>query len=231
MKRFIAGFIAMLGFIFLITSLFMISIEVTAYDIDFYRAQFEKLDRAEVIGIEFEELMIVTDGLIDYLKDDRAALDMKADFDGELRQVFNEREISHMVDVKNLFILAGKIKWAGLAGAALLLIISLSITSRESTRRLSKSFIWAFIIFAGITSGAAYYAVTDFSSFWTNFHHIFFTNDLWLLDPSTDVLIMMVPEEFFFATVIRIVITFAAAVIVLLTSAILTLVLKKKKSY
>ena len=36
------------------------------------------------------------------------------------------------------------------------------------------------------------------------FHHIFFRNDLWLLDPNTDILIMMVPETFFFHLVFRI---------------------------
>lgn len=44
-------------------------------------------------------------------------------------------------------------------------------------------------------------AVVDFSSWWTGFHRISFSNDLWLLDPSTEWLIKMFPLEFFFAIV------------------------------
>jgi len=57
------------------------------------------------------------------------------------------------------------------------------------------------------------YAALDFNSFWTSFHLLFFSNNLWLLDPSTDILIMMVPGEFFFDLVIRIILLFASAFI------------------
>ncbi|HSN67432.1 MAG TPA: DUF1461 domain-containing protein, partial [Fusibacter sp.] len=37
----------------------------------------------------------------------------------------------------------------------------------------------------------------DFDWAFRKFHEIFFTNDLWLLDPKTDRLIQMMPLEFF----------------------------------
>ena len=37
----------------------------------------------------------------------------------------------------------------------------------------------------------------DFNKYFTHFHEIFFNNDLWLLNPETDVLIQMLPLEFF----------------------------------
>ena len=36
------------------------------------------------------------------------------------------------------------------------------------------------------------------------FHHIFFNNDLWMLNPDTDLLINIVPEPFFMDTAARI---------------------------
>ena len=40
-------------------------------------------------------------------------------------------------------------------------------------------------------------ACIDFNSLFILFHQIAFTNDLWLLDPRTDLLIRLMPIEFF----------------------------------
>ena len=40
-------------------------------------------------------------------------------------------------------------------------------------------------------------ACIDFDSLFVLFHKVAFTNDLWLLDPRTDLLIRLMPIEFF----------------------------------
>ena len=55
---------------------------------------------------------------------------------------------------------------------------------------------------------------TDFSKYFIVFHKIFFNNDLWVLDPRTDMLINIVPEGFFFDTAARIAMVFAGIVMV-----------------
>lgn len=65
----------------------------------------------------------------------------------------------------------------------------------------------AALVLAGVIS-------TDFSKYFIVFHHIFFNNDLWLLDPRTDMLINIVPEGFFMDTAFRIGLTFLGAVVV-----------------
>ena len=52
---------------------------------------------------------------------------------------------------------------------------------------------------------------SNFNKYFIMFHHMFFDNDLWLLDPATDLMIRMLPEGFFFDMVIRIVVTFLIA--------------------
>ena len=71
-------------------------------------------------------------------------------------------------------------------------------------RQTAKMFLKTSAVLMGLAGALAFYAFLDFNEFWTMFHHIFFRNDLWLLDPNTDVLIMMVPETFFFNLVFRI---------------------------
>ena len=51
-----------------------------------------------------------------------------------------------------------------------------------------------------------FWIFTDFTSFWTWFHTIFFTNQLWLLDPNTDFMICMLPETIFYKLVLACVI-------------------------
>jgi len=55
----------------------------------------------------------------------------------------------------------------------------------------------------------------DFSGFWVQFHHLFFNNDLWLLNPETDILIQMLPQQFFYDLVVRILGMFAVETIIL----------------
>ncbi len=43
----------------------------------------------------------------------------------------------------------------------------------------------------------AVWAAVDFSSAFTFFHETLFTNDLWLLNPETDLLLRLLPEQFF----------------------------------
>ena len=52
--------------------------------------------------------------------------------------------------------------------------------------------------------------LADFNGFWTTFHQVFFSNDLWLLNPYTDLMINLFPEAFFNHLVVRIILWFLA---------------------
>ena len=67
---------------------------------------------------------------------------------------------------------------------------------------------------------------TDFTRYFILFHEIFFTNDLWMLDPTTDRLINMVPEGFFIDTARNIGILYGIFVIFVLGGSYL---IKKSK--
>ena len=68
-------------------------------------------------------------------------------------------------------------------------------------------FFAAALVIVGIVA-------SDFSKYFIVFHHIFFDNDLWILNPATDMLINIVPEPFFMDTAFRIALTFGIMVIV-----------------
>ena len=64
---------------------------------------------------------------------------------------------------------------------------------------------------------------SDFNKYFFLFYEIFFDNDLWLLDPATDLMIRMLPEGFFFDMVIRIGSIFIGMLAILLILSMLIL--------
>ena len=169
-----------------------------------YKREYQKLNTAQSIGMTEQGLEQTTEALLAYLRGERDDLSLQVSVDGRMREVFNAREKAHMADVKTLYVRA---RWVGygslLLGAAG--IIFLLVTSRGAARReVLRGYLWGNVCFFAALAAICLFAAIDFDAFWTGFHKLVFTNDLWLLDPRTDILIEIVPEQFFFDLVIRI---------------------------
>ena len=182
------------------------AIQWVAFDLDFYWNMYYDQHTPERLGMSQDDLSRVTVEMLAYLNDEPGVSfgEITAVIDGEERPVFNERETTHMVDVKRLYAMA-KFARGGCCIVAAACIVLLLIWIRAGAfKRLSAAYL--------ITGGALILGAVliwllvrnNFSAFWERFHRIFFTNDLWILDPRTDLLIRMVPEEFFSTLVRRI---------------------------
>ena len=68
--------------------------------------------------------------------------------------------------------------------------------------------------------------MTDFHRYFMIFHEIFFKNDLWLLDPDTDLLIRMLPEGFFLDMAKRIGFIFLILMVIVLVISVVILKLR-----
>jgi len=171
---------------------------------DFYRAEYEKLKRPEAIGISQQELMEVTEALLDYIRGRKPDLKVRAVIKGQERYVFNEREIAHMVDVRELFMKGYRLRTILIVVSVFLLIVLYMLTKKDMVRWLLKAHL-LLLAFLAVVGGILFWLINqDFTPYWNYFHYIFFDNDLWLLDPQVDILIQIVPEQFFFDIVTRI---------------------------
>lgn len=215
----IFGIIA--GLLFL-AAIVVLSVQVCAFDKNFYAAEYARLNTARSIGITEKGLNSATDTLLDYLCGERDDLSVTAPIGGEVREVFNGREKDHMVDVRELYRIALGVMYVGIIAFAALLSTALI---KKKVADFAGGYIWANVVFLSIVAAIGVWAVLDFPTFWTTFHKIFFTNDLWILDPRTDILIMMVPGQFFFDLVIKIVLLSVGIIGVLFTCA---LIVRKK---
>ncbi len=155
-------------------------------------------DIAERSGISVDQLNSAADQIKAYFNDDSERLDVNVIFNGVPTALYNEREILHMVDVKALILLVRDAGiWAGIASGVSALLGALMLRSRFilTFSRLVR----ASAVLTAVTAGALVIAmIINFNWVFTQFHLISFANDLWLLNPFRDYLLIMFPARFFF---------------------------------
>ncbi len=158
----------------------------------FYTYEIEKNKIAEVVNIPQEELLPLYKVLTDYMVRSVDSIELDATVGGVVMPMYNQREIDHMVDVRHLIdLLKGFILF-------LLLLLSASLlTLIKHKSNLTGIFIGQIMATIFIFIGFVAMALTDFNKYFIQFHELFFTNDLWLLNPLTDRMIMLLPEVFF----------------------------------
>lgn len=227
-KRMIAGFLSFLMGLTLIIVILLTTIELISFDRDFYRREYQKLNSAETIGMSDQDLTMATEGLLSYIQGDRDNLVMEAVINGQQREVFNQKEIMHMVDVQRLYDLGYEARKAGVFLLILLLGSSLYVSRKKFWEYWAGGYLTGAGVFLLLLAAAGLAISRDFLWFWNNFHYLIFTNDLWLLDPNTDILIQMVPEQFFFDLVVRILSAFTLA-LALLAAAAAGILWKRKR--
>ncbi len=170
------------------------SIGFFAYNKSVYMDLYAKNAVLEATGMDEENLSAVTDTLIGYMKDDLESLDTQATIRGEERDVFGAREKAHMVDVKNLFQLNDALR--GMFLGLILFLIGISMW-RGYYALIYSIAVKQFVVTILFSGSLMVVSMTNFTAAFIKFHHMLFTNDLWLLDPKTDTLIQMLPEPFF----------------------------------
>lgn len=206
-------FFASIISIMMIYIVFVSCINVFAFNRNFFNMEYNALNTAEKLGMSDTSLYVATDTLLDYLQDYRNNINVKVEVEDVEREVFDEREKAHMVDVKNLYQNALLIRNVMLAVVIALGFFLYYDKKNEFKEVITYAYIRVSILFLFIVTAIVFYAISDFTSFWTNFHKIFFTNDLWLLNPNTSIMINMFPETFFNHLVFAIAISFILIII------------------
>lgn len=203
-----------IAFFCLTITLLLTVIDFNCFDVSFYKKEYAQNNTCEATGMNEEDLMDTTQVLFDYLHDERDDLIVEHSVNGSLREIFDSREKAHMVDVKNLYLNAIKVRNILLVIGIGFIVIGIFLDKKNifnpvlSGYKIGVSFLLLIVVCILI------YAAIDFNSFWLQFHYIFFSNDLFLLDPNTEILINMVPEQFFFDLVIHIIWMFFVGIVV-----------------
>ncbi len=109
-------------------------------------------------------------------------------------QLFGEKERIHMADCAALFRLDRTVLIVCCAAAVVLIAVLILMRSRKSAAAGVLTGTLAALVLAAVLG---VWGLVDFDGLFTAFHRTFFTNDLWLMNPATDVIIRLMPEAFF----------------------------------
>ena len=132
-----------------------------------------------------------------------------ADAEGRVFLCFQSHEADHMADCRKLILLAGTLRRA--AGAAVLVLAGAGILLRRRRKAFAVGMLAALCVTGIMITGLVVWAAVNFDGLFVTFHRIAFTNDGWLLNPRTDLLIRLMPLDFFTAMAARLVLWVLAA--------------------
>ena len=195
----------------------LLNFSILAFDDNYYKKQFEKNNIYEKIPKEQADKE--AENLINYLKQGK---ELQGDF-------FNEKEKQHLVDVRTIIKRLIGLLYLSILAAAMIITIGFI----QNKKQLGISFIAGGLLTILILI-ILFLSMINFEWVFIKFHEIAFTNNLWILDPETDKLILMFPESFFYGITkdigIRSLLTSAATTLAGLT-LIFTQKIKKKHKH
>jgi len=168
-------FLSLLLIIFLLLLFAM----VFGFSKNFYLREFSLYHPEKTLNINSKFVRYAGQVIPEYLMGKRDNLQIPG-----FKNFFNEREIKHMNDVKRIFI------WVKIISVLSLITFLIFLKPNGLPLVLLYSLILiAIILFI--------FLFLPFDLSFTKFHEILFNNELWLLNPETDRLIVLLPERFF----------------------------------
>jgi integral membrane protein (TIGR01906 family) len=217
------GWLALLaGLLFVLAiPLFLVTGSVTwaLNDAGLYNGGFERYDVARRTGITNADLRRAGADIRHYFNSGQEPLELRAPVYGVEREIFNEREVAHMRDVKGL---VRKVYLAGaLALASMLAVMLAGLWWYRGVyrRRLARFSLWGSAGTLALVLTLALTAVAAFDALFLAFHLVSFSNDLWRLDARTDYLLIMFPQGFWFDATLRVgQTTIAGALVIVILS-------------
>ena len=195
--------------------LFLVTASVTwAFnDPGVYNRGFQKYRISLTSGITEEDLRQVGGQIRHYFNSADEPLMVNTQVYGEDRELFNQREVQHMRDVKRLVwwvyaaaIVSGIYLLAATAwGVAVYQRGFLDVLAQRVIRGVALMVV--LVVFVGV------FALAGFDTLFLRFHQLAFANDLWQLNPRRDYLLIIFPQGFWFDATMRVVaLTVAGAV-------------------
>ena len=190
----------------------------------FYEFEFNKNNTALKTGIAKSDLSLVVDNIQDFFHEEsNEKINMPIYINGIKKQLFNSKEIHHMIDVKNLIQNIKFVNYLLWAIALIMLLMKITLSKEKKLNSLhiiAKSY---FIYSVSILISILILIALSFRWIFYFFHIISFDNNLWILDPRTDYLIKIFEEVFFMDAAIFIgILTLFSSIIIFLSVKTIT---------
>ena len=186
----------------LLLILLITSFQAVCYWIpDWWRNEYAKYDTPSNVRGEMslDDAVHITEDMLEYCIGRLDTLDdTEATIDGVTAPFFTDREKAHLADCRELFLKGIKVRViACLLLAAFVIFIYVHSGKQKTSVLLAKGYLRSLGFIVVLAAIIAVLCVIDFTHVFTVFHHIFFDNDLWILNPNEDNLINIMQEDVF----------------------------------
>lgn len=194
-------------------SLMLTAVQIAAFDMDIYRNAYNNYNLYNTTQLTEKDYLDISRNILEYLSGKSEFIYNRIEVHGTQKSIFNSKELTHMEDVKTLFKTGYIIRNFSFI-LLILLIILIHVIYKGEKKYSGKVVFYSSITQLMLIIGLLILVNTDFFNYFTLFHEALFTNDLWLLDPKTDLLINMYPLEFFNTMAVRIFVYFAIQLVI-----------------
>jgi integral membrane protein (TIGR01906 family) len=201
-------FLKILTYILWVPVILSISFEIITFSDWIYSYNWSRNNISNNTGLSISELNHSSNSIKDYFKNDIEKLQIVITNNNDYH-LFKEREIDHMVDVKNIIqstLLFEKV------GGAILIIFLIMLFYNKKLKTIEENLrgiiLKSFFLWGSFLSIIIFGMIVNFNYTFILFHKLLFRNDLWILNPRTDFLLMMFPQRFFLEIAIGILLLF-----------------------
>ena len=180
-----------------------------------YNDGFEKYSISRISGITDSDLRQVGADLRGYINSSDEPLHVRTRIFGKEQDLFNDREVAHMKDVKRL---VWGVYFLALASAVYLAAMAVAGFAMQRGRfvePLAKGALWGGGLTLTLLAVFGMLALVDFESLFIKFHQLSFANDFWQLDPRTDYLVRIFPDSFWVDATVWVAVRTVAGALVL----------------
>lgn len=205
----------------IIIAVLFTSLQICMKQRNWYYESYVKYGTAKETLISDEEMTEAIFRLIDYMEGRAGSIQLSVTENGQTVEMYNQQEIDHMVDVRALYQAWRAVRtYGGILAVIIIAVCMATLPKGERMGMLCRGFLIAAAVFGAVLIVLGIWVAVDFNSFWTEFHHLFFTNDLWLMDYRTCRMIRICPLQLFNDIVVRFALMFLIPFALMLALAV-----------
>lgn len=205
----------------IIIAVLFTSLQICVNQRSWYYESYVKYGTAKETLISDEEMTEAIFRLIDYMEGRADSIQLSVSENGQTVEMYNQQEIDHMVDVRALYQAWRAVRtYGGILAVIIIAVCMATLPKGERMGMLCRGFLIAAAVFGAVLIVLGIWVAVDFNSFWTEFHHLFFTNDLWLMDYRTCRMIRICPLQLFNDIVVRFALMFLIPFALMLALAV-----------
>lgn len=205
----------------IIIAVLFTSLQICINQRNWYYESYVKYGTAKETQISDEEMTEAIFRLVDYMEGRADSIQLSVTENGQTVEMYNRQEIDHMVDVRALYQAWRAVRtYGGILAVIIIAVCMATLQKGERIGMLCRGFLIAAAVFGAVLIVLGIWVAVDFNSFWTEFHHLFFTNDLWLMDYRTCRMIRICPLQLFNDIVVRFALMFLVPFALMLALAV-----------